>query len=88
MKLGSDKSSHNKSIARNVLDSTLAITVGFILIIPTLWFCIFVLTSQSAYQSFNSVLEYLDFIAIMFYVVGLPFDLFDRTRIKSGDKSI
>jgi hypothetical protein len=88
LKLGSNKSSHNKSLARNVLDSILAMTVGFILIIPTAWFCIFVLTSESAYQSFSSVLEYLDFIAIMFFAVGLPFDLFDRIRIKHGDKSI
>ncbi|MEW6984531.1 hypothetical protein AAD001_17960 [Colwelliaceae bacterium 6471] len=88
MKTSGDKNNPQKKLSRCLLDSMLAMTLGFLFIIPVLWFCIFVITSESTYNSFMSLLEYLDFIAIMFFAIGLPIDLFNRTRIKRGGKSI
>jgi hypothetical protein len=87
LNFSSHKTSSDKSFYRNLLDSVLAMTLGFLFVIPLLWFCFFVM-SWSAQNAFTDLIDYIDFIAIIYFLVGIPFDLFNRIRNKDGDKSI
>ena len=77
-----------KSFKTNLFESVKAMLIGFVFLVPVLWLCVYLITTENAYSSFMSVVSYLDFIAIIFFLIGVPFELYSRTRNQGSSKSI